>query len=175
MLYHTGPYQPPVKHPGHKPDAFMINVSYYEYDSEGHLHSHLVAPKIVHYEHQNSAEFTHPDFMIYSNHRTPWYITADFGSSQEGINLVHLWDNVHIHQPPQVNNMETDIVTTAATILPNESVAKSDQKVTIIRPDSVVKAIGMQADFKTGVVHLLSHSEGFYIPAPATEDAKETH
>ena len=73
---------------------------------------------------------------------------------------------MHIHQPEQANNLKTDITTSHVTILPNQSIAKTDQSVTITRPDSIVKATGMQADFKTGIIELLSHSRGIYAADP---------
>lgn len=168
MLKNTGRQQvQPLQKPAQHPDAFMINADYYEYDDQGLLHSHLYSPKVVHYPHQNSAQFTNPNFLIYTNkQQTPWHITAHHGLSRDGINWVYLWDHVHIHQAPQPNSLSTDIDTEHVTILPNQSLAKTSDDVTITRLDSIVKATGMQADFKTGVVELLSHSQGIYTASP---------
>lgn len=38
----------------HRPNAFMRDVNYYQYDEGGLLHSHLVSPLITHFPYQNS-------------------------------------------------------------------------------------------------------------------------
>jgi lipopolysaccharide export system protein LptC len=172
MLKNTNHQQPqPLANPSRHPDAFMINASYYEYDAQGLLHSHLFTPKVLHFKFQNSAQFIHPNFMIYTDKtQSPWYITANHGISRDGVNWVYLWDNVQIHQPQQPDNLPTNITTDNVTIFPNQSVAQTEEDVTISRPDSIVKARGMQTNFKTGVVELLSHSRGIYAASsPATE------
>jgi len=170
MFHNTAQQQALQPQQNLRPDAFMVNANYYEYDDQGLLHSHLFTPKVTHYPEKNSAQFQHPSFMIYADKkRIPWYITADHGQSRSGIDTVYLWDHVHLHQPPQENNLGTDITTDRMTVLPNQSIAKTDQPVTITRPDSIIKATGMQTDFKTGIVKLLSHSRGIYAATPANQ------
>lgn len=174
MLKNTSHRQPLVlDNPSKHPDAFMINAKYYEYDDQGLLHSRLFTTKVLHYKYQNSAQFIHPDFMIYTDKaQAPWYISAAHGMSRDGVSWVYLWDNVQIHQPQQPNNLPTDIATDHVTILPNQSIAKTDDDVTITRPDSIVKAKGMQTDFKTGIIELLSHSRGVYAAYPPATEKK---
>lgn len=161
-----------------KPDAFMLDVNYAEYDDTGYLHSHLLTPKIIHYPYQNAADFISPDFMIYTEKHIPWYITADFGKSFDGIKTINLRDHVVIHQPSQPNAPETTITTDTATVYPDKSMASSQDNVIVVRPDSWVRAKGMETNFKTGIIKLLSHSRGIYdtgviARTPATETNEE--
>ncbi len=167
---------PPTQQLNQRPDAFMVNVDYSEYDDQGNLHSHLLTPKVIHYPNQNSAVFAQPNFMIYTSERVPWYITAEHGTSRDGINSVFLRDDVHIHQPAEPDNPETTILTTTATIHPPQSTATTDDPVTIVRPGSLVKGTGMEANLKTGVIKLFSHSQGFYDGEETAEEVpkKET-
>ena len=145
-----------------KPDAFMLDVNYAEYDDTGHLHSHLLTPKIIQYPYQNAADFINPNFMIYTEKHVPWYISADFGKSFDGIKTINLRNNVVIHQPSQPSAPETTITTETATVYPDKSMASSQDNVIVVRPDSWVRAKGMETNFKTGVIKLLSHSRGIY-------------
>lgn len=146
----------------HQPDAFMHNVSYSQYDDQGLLHSHLSTALIVHYPWENSSHFNHPNYLIYTDKRVPWRVVANQGKSQGGSRQVYLWDHVKIHESQQSMEPETTIVTRTLTIFPNRSFAEADKDVTITQPNSTVQAIGMTADLKHGIVHLLSHSRGIY-------------
>lgn len=151
--------QPPSNH---QPDAFMRDISYYQYDEQGRLHSHLTSPFITHYPQQNASRFLHPHYLIYTDKRVPWTITANYGKSRNGIHWVYLWGSVKVHEPQQPTEPETKITTTTLTIYPMRSFAKTNQEVTIIRQNAIIKATGMTADLKKGVLHLLSHSRGIY-------------
>ena len=146
----------------HQPDAFMHNVSYFQYDYRGLLHSYLNAPLIVHYPWEDSSYFNHPYYLIYTDKRVPWAVVANQGKSQGGVRQVYLWDHVKIHESQQPTEPETTIITRALTIFPNRFFAKTNKDVIIIQPNSTVKAAGMTADLKKGIVHFLSHSIGIY-------------
>ncbi|ACJ20670.1 LPS export ABC transporter periplasmic protein LptC [Coxiella burnetii] len=151
----------------HRPNAFMRDVNYYQYDEGGLLHSHLVSPLITHFPYQNSFQFTRPHYLIYTDKRIPWNITANSGKSQQGIKRIYLWDHVKVHEPPQPTEPETTITTSMLTLFPERSFAKTNDPVTITRPNAVIKATGMTSNLKKGLVHLLSHSRGVYEVEPA--------
>lgn len=144
------------------PNAFMINANYYEYNKLGYFHSHLSTPEIIHYAYKNSSHFQKPRLMVYTDKHIPWYTTADHGQSHGGLNWVYLWGHVVIHQPRRPSSSETTIKTSSVTLHPLQSSAETDQKVTITRPESIVNGVGMTADFKKGIITLLSHSRGVY-------------
>lgn len=156
-----------------RPDTFMTNVNYYEYNNQGLLHSELQTPKIMHYPHNNAARFQKPTMMIYTSEHIPWYVSADNGKSQNGIDWVYLWGHVVVHQPQEPNNPETTIKTSAMTFYPRKSYAQTDENVTITRPGSIVKAKGMNADFKKGIITLLSHSRSIYVPQNQAKETKQ--
>ena len=145
-----------------RPDAFMMNANYYEYNEQGNFHSHLFTPEIIHYDYKNSSHFQQPHFMVYTDEHIPWYTTADHGQSEEGLDWIHLWGHVVIHQPPRPLYPETTIKTSSVTLHPMKSFAETEEAVTITRPESVVAGVGMTADFKKGIMTLLSHSRGVY-------------
>ena len=143
-----------------QPDVFMHNVSYFQYDYQGLLHSHLKTRLIVHYPLEDSSYFNHPYYLIYTDKRVPWTVVANQGKSQGGVHRVYFWDHVKIHESQQPTEPETTIATRTLTIFPNHFFAKTDKDVIITRPNSTIQAAGMAADLKKGIVHLLSHSIG---------------
>lgn len=146
----------------HQPNAFMREVNYYQYNDEGNLHSHLVSPFIVQFPYKNSSYFISPHYLIYTSQHVSWTISADRGKSQNGIERIYLWGHVEIHEPAHATKTETIITTRNITIFPYRSFARTDQPVTIVRPNSLIKATGMTADLKKGIIHLLSHAQGVY-------------
>lgn len=161
------------KNLSHKPDAYMYQATYWQYNEAGYLHSRLNAKKTTHFPYENSSTLVAPDFLIYSKDRLPWYIRSQEGYTKNGIDFIHLANQVKLYQPASVSHPSTTIHTTQADVYPKESIAKTAAKVTIIRPGTKVTATGMRADFKNDVVKLLSHSKGFYdetIANPTTKD-----
>ena len=156
-----------------QPNAFMRKVNYYQYSDEGNLHSHLVSPFIVQFSYKNSSYFISPHCLIYTSQHVPWIISADRGKSQNGIEWIYLWGHVKIHEPTQATKIKTTITTRNITIFPYRSFAQTDQPVTIVRPNSLIKAIGMTADLKTGIIHLLSHARGIYEASERHQTASE--
>ena len=154
--------RPKKKQLARRPNAFMLNARYYEYDNQGLLHSRLTTSKVLHYLYKNSARFKNPTLMIYTAQHIPWYISAYYGESYHGTKSIHLWDHVVIHQPKQAQYPDTTITTSAMTIYPNQSSAETNQDVTIIRPNSIVQATGMKANLKKGNITLRSHARGVY-------------
>ncbi|OGO92035.1 MAG: LPS export ABC transporter periplasmic protein LptC [Coxiella sp. RIFCSPHIGHO2_12_FULL_44_14] len=155
-----------------RPDAFMINANYDEYNAQGLLQGHLFTPKIIHYPAQNSSTFEKPNIMGYNAERIPWYTSALHGRSRDGSQWIYLWDHVVIHQPDQPHYPKTTIKTHSVIIHPLQSLAETSDHVTIQRPDSTIQGQGMKVDFKKGITTLLSHTQGEY---ETTEPDSSTH
>lgn len=155
--------------PAQEIDGYMTAAHYTQYDNQGQIHMTLYSPKVNHYTQNNSSDFEKPEVLAYNQNRIPWTIRADRGTSLRDSDQVDLQGNVIIHQPPQDQNPETTITTTAMSIYPHRSYAMTDQPIVIVRPDTRVTAVGMQADFKQGIFKLLSSVKAIYVPAKPTK------
>lgn len=164
-----GHYHHEITKPQHtstqSPDAFMNNVHYRNFNPQGLLSGQITSPKAVHYPKENVTVFTKPKVLLKTSNDKPWYVTANNGRSRDGDREVFLWGNVLVHQPATKTTINTVIKTTQLTIHPNQETASTTQPVTIIRPGSHTHAIGLKANFKTGVFQLLSHARGNYAPS----------
>ena len=75
---------------------------------------------------------------------------------------VNLWGHVKLRQIGNENSPETLILTKALTFYPQKSYVTSKEEVEIHQPGSQVKGKGIEADFKRGIVRILSESRGIY-------------
>lgn len=150
-------------------DGYMVEAHYTQYDNQGQIHMTLYSPKVNHFTQNNSSNFEKPEVLAYNQKRVPWTIRADNGASLRDSEQVDLYGNVIIHQAPLDQNPETTITTTAITIFPHRSYAMTDQPIVIVRPDTRIDAVGMQADFKQGIFKLLSSVKAIYVPSKPTK------
>jgi len=162
--------------PAHKKeasiDAFVINGTYNQFNEQGLLHSHLFSPKMLHLQKHNSAIFSQPRMLLYSDERVPWYIRAKHAKTYDGEDKVFLWDDVNLHQPAYLEHPETTIKSQTSTVYPKKSLATGKQFVTITRPGTTIKGKGYKANLKIGQYTLLSQSHGVY---KATTPEVEQH
>lgn len=146
------------------PDAYMEEIVALVLDKQGKPSMKVVTPKMVHYAENDTARLTSPQITLYRKSPTPWYISADYATTANGAEYVNLWDNVVIHHAADDNNPATLIKTQTLALQPNKQIAETNNVITLIQPNLVVKATGMYADMNTGNIKLLSQARGEYVP-----------
>jgi lipopolysaccharide export system protein LptC len=164
MLSHNASSSVTSKVEAGNPDAYMVNATYKMFNEKGELHARIFSPHMTHYPHNNSAYFLKPRILMYTTKQQPWYVNAEHGRSRDGNAWVYLWGHVVVHQPETPKTINTRITTSTLTVYPNKEIATTNKPVTITRPGSITQAIGLNANFKTGIFKLLSNSEGDYAP-----------
>lgn len=143
-------------------DSFMTQVHGIKLDKFGKPHDELVSPFIRHYQKQNRMLADKPFFIFYSDNAPPWHVNADHGEGLNGNKLVILTGHVKVRQLPGPNSQDVTLNTTKLYLYPDQSIAKTDQPVTIEQPSSIVHGVGMIANMKKGTVKILSKTEGMY-------------
>jgi lipopolysaccharide export system protein LptC len=146
------------------PDAYMENVTAIILNKSGKISMKIVTPKMVHYAEKDTTHFIAPQLTLYHKSPTPWYIEAKTANARHGIDHIVFQDEVNIHHPAEFNNPATVIKTNSLTVHPNENTAETADLITMIQPNSVMKAVGMFADMETGNIKLLSQAKGEYVP-----------
>ncbi len=122
------------------PDAIAINVTYMKMDENGLVHNVINTPKLIHYPYLDSSIFQNPDIVIINPHKQPWHITADRGTSIYGTNVIRLFGNVKLQQKAGPSNKKLTIMTDTATAYLHDKYMVTDQPVTILRSDKLLKA-----------------------------------
>tara|TARA_R110000868_G_scaffold6389_10_gene36474 strand:+ start:938 stop:1498 length:561 start_codon:yes stop_codon:yes gene_type:complete len=146
------------------PDAYMENVTATILDKFGKVSMKIVTPKMVHYTKNDTTDFTQPELTLYHKSPNPWFIASKTAKSNHGIDQVIFHDDVTIHHPADFKNPATVIKTSVLTVHPNERTAETTESITMVQPNSIMKAIGMFADMDSGNIKLLSHAKGEYVP-----------
>lgn len=147
-----------------QPDAFMREINAIIMDKLGRPSLKIVAPKLIHYQHNDTTQLQDPQLTLYRKSPNPWYITAKYAKATEGMEKVNFWDDVVIHHAADSNSPATVIKTESLLMHPSQQTAETTDPITMIQPNIVVKAVGMYADMNTGNIKLLSQSKGEYAP-----------
>lgn len=149
-----------------KPDAFMEDVVATIIDKQGKPSLKIVSPKMTHYVENDTTEINKPLLTLYRTTRQkaskPWRLTANHARALQGVNQIHLWENVVINHPGDAQDEKTTLLTPTLNVYPDKQLAETLDPVVISQPYTKIQAIGMNADLATGAVKLLSQTRGEY-------------
>ena len=146
------------------PDAFMENVSALILNKEGKVYMKIETPKMIHFKNGDMTDFIDPQLTLYHRSPQPWFIQSKFAKANQGIENVLFREDVTIHHPADLNNPATVIKTKTLTVHPNSQTAETKDLITMVQPNSTIKAVGMFADMNSGNIKLLSQAQGEYVP-----------
>jgi lipopolysaccharide export system protein LptC len=147
------------------PDFLINHAVYVQFDKNGNISNKFHTDKIIHFTDHNNYVFENPSIKLHNPDEQPWSITANKGRSVEGKSKIYLWDNVKVTQTSGENNPSFDISTEALTFYLDIKFAETNEPITVIQSGSVIKAMGAKANFKSGIVELLSDVECQYQPS----------
>jgi lipopolysaccharide export system protein LptC len=126
----------------------------------------VVTPRLVHYPQDDMTYLTAPELTLYRpSSPLPWLIKSQHAKSMHGVDEVNFWDDVSIHHAADANNPTTLIKTNTLLVHPNKQTAETAELITMVQPNTIIKAIGMHADMNTGNIQLLSNARGEYVPS----------
>lgn len=164
LCLHKKPEHPTLHPASKKPDQFMIGVTATKFGETGALHSRLTSPDIRHYPQDNTALVLQPNITVFQDTSPPWHITAKRAQASHGLQVIHLYDNVKMHQAAGADNQETTLLTQAMTFYPDRRFAETQKPVTLLQPHNRVDTVGMEVNMADGWVKLLSQARGVYSP-----------
>lgn len=140
-------------------DHYGTNIVVTSYDQQGHIKSVLTAVKAIHYKASGETHLTSPRLKTFQGQaKLPWHIKSDYAVVNQAGTKALLTGHVLLHQLPIPGHPEVRIKTTTLTAYLKQSYATTKAPVTILRQGTIIHGIGMTANLKTGVYHLLSHS-----------------
>lgn len=144
-------------------DAFVEQLHQTQFDKTGARNSVFNTPRIRHYIVDGHAFITNPHIVMH-NKKGIWDVTADTATTTADNNTIHLKGHVVITQPATKTAAATIIRTDQATVYPKRSYAETKDYVTINRASTMIAGQGATADMKQGIIKLLSHTRGHYVP-----------
>lgn len=163
LLWHTQTFSQITTAQKHYPDAYMRDVAATRFDATGHIESLIFTPELIHYSDNDTTDFINPKMQFYPRKGQPWDITAEMGRTTHEADIVYLWNNVYLHEPPGTDNQDALLITSFLKVIPQKSYADTSQAVTGIQPGTLISAMGMQAYFKDSRVILLNQARGHYV------------
>jgi len=146
-------------------DAYMEQVSATVLNRSGKPSLHIESPRMVHFPRNDTTRILKPVVTLYRKMSTPWTIHAEQGMAFHGIQKILFTQNVLVHHPADPLDPEMKLITESLTVLPDREKINTEEAVTLTQPDATIHAIGMDANFNTGIVHLLSDTRSEYVPA----------
>lgn len=147
------------------PDFFAKNFLIVQTNENGLPKNILRSSYAEHYPKTEMIYFSTPSVTVYPNAGALWQISAQHGKTWgKHIDKIYLWEEVIISRPKDKNIRFSTLTTTEIYYYPPTKIAYTDKPVTITQPGTLVKSIGLQANFNTGIINLLSQARGHYVP-----------
>jgi LPS export ABC transporter protein LptC len=149
----------------HRADAFMEQVEFTEFNHDGNPSSRLVANNAYQYTYpsQQVMVFQKPSLQV-QNGEHHWDIQSGLGiaSMSKQHSAVKLQEGVNANEHDQNHKLITKITTRSLEFNPHTQKANTADPITLDQANQHIKAVGMDADFKLGMIRLHSNVRGSY-------------
>lgn len=146
------------------PDAFMEEVNALVFDKQGKPKMKIITPKMIHFAKNDKTQLTTPELTIYRKSLMPWYVTSKYAEAINGTDKVHFRDDVIVQHAADENQPATVIKTATLIVTPDTQLADTEEAITMMQPNLMIKGVGMHADMSSGDIKLLSQTRGEYVP-----------
>lgn len=147
-------------------DGFISDMVAIKMDKGGAARTTLLSPNARYYRSTDDIIVDKPKMMITPDRLNPgsWAITANQAIVFLVNKTIRLYGDVHVTRNQNKHLPKTNFTTSSLTIEPYQNKAYTHQEVTIIQPGNKVKAKGLRANLKTGVISLISNANGEFNP-----------
>ena len=146
----------------HDPDYYMENFVRTAMDAEGLVKDRLRADFMVHYPDDDTSELVQPRMEIYNGADEPWHVAAERAWVGSGNDVVLLYGEVEIWRAGAGGGRRLEVLTRDLRVLLHEDYAETDQPATIRGRTTVVKAVGMRANFGLNRIELVDQVRSRY-------------
>lgn len=153
-----------LENKNNQPDAIMENIVTTVMNKTGTPALKVETPMMMHYAENDSTELLTPHVTVYRQSPEPWHIKAKHARTQKGVSEILFWGNVVIHHLADTTNPMTTMRTPTLTVFPDQQIAKTEEAVVLTQPDTIIRAVGMLANWEAGTVRLLSQAREEYVP-----------
>ena len=133
----------------------------------------LHAPRIVHHESQGTSELTQPVFFLPDKNRDYWTVRARAGLLNATGTLLRLQYAVSADSPNSSEAIATSLQTERLDIDLKHQLAKSTERVTILRPGMIQTGLGFEADLHNKFVSFFSKVRSRYDPVTARQSSPD--
>ncbi len=137
---------------GYELDDFTLRAL----GQDGQLAFTMTAPHLARREGNDSLYINAPRYTFIATDGSVWHGTSQYAWVSSDNNLVKLIGKVDMLRPPAGKISEAEIHTADATVWTQDKRMATDAPSVIQEPGSILRGVGMKADFDTHTLDLLS-------------------
>ncbi|MGH8191015.1 MAG: LPS export ABC transporter periplasmic protein LptC [Rhodanobacteraceae bacterium] len=126
------------------------------FGADGKLAFTMAAPHLARREGNDSLYVNAPIYHFVASDGSVWHGTSQYAWISSDNNLVKLIGKVNLQRPPAPHVPEAEIHTADATVWTQDKRMASAAPSVIQEPGSILRGVGMKADFNTRSLELLS-------------------
>ena len=142
------------------PDSFVTDIDIAVMDENGYLQYRVRAEHMTHFPNDDTLKLSSPDINIVHTSGAVWHITAERGETTTAGDRLWLLGEVDIRRPETATDSTIHVITSDLLVKPEDEQAETENAATITGDRYVINTIGLRADFRTGVLELLSRVRG---------------
>ncbi|HTE15143.1 MAG TPA: LPS export ABC transporter periplasmic protein LptC [Burkholderiales bacterium] len=157
----------------HNPDFTVEKLLATRMDVNGRIRDTLQAAKMRHYPDDDSTELERPRFVSLAR-GAPLTVTSRQALVSSNGGNIYFHDDVHATRAAQAGKSALMVVTDYLHIMPDDSIAKTDRRVTISDANMRFEAGGMELNNETRVLKLNAGVRGIYHEAGALSNANRS-
>ncbi|MEX0872857.1 MAG: LPS export ABC transporter periplasmic protein LptC [Aquisalimonadaceae bacterium] len=147
-----------------RPDNFTENFTILATNAQGAPAWELSAPRMVHFEDDDTWELDSPDVLYYTDAGEPWRLVAERGRAWSGLEEALLEGEVRISREAGPDNAAARLDTSEVRLWPDDRIAETDRPAVYRSAGSHVEGTGARGDFARDLLHLRSEVKARYVP-----------
>ncbi|WP_290702600.1 LPS export ABC transporter periplasmic protein LptC [Amphritea sp.] len=142
-------------------DYYIINGRIRDYDNTGQLKQQLSSSQLEHQPAQQQILVTNPELQLYADNLPSHKASSLNGIIRDNNDFVTLTGEVLLQDNPDLT--QANILRTESLMFyPQQSLVKTDNKITITNSTSTTTSVGMTIDTDSGILKLLSDVTGVH-------------
>ncbi|MDE2270568.1 MAG: LPS export ABC transporter periplasmic protein LptC [Xanthomonadaceae bacterium] len=134
----------------------LDNFTLHAFGQDGKLAFTMTAPHLARREGNDSLYVNAPKYFFVASDGSDWDGTSQYAWISSDNTLVKLIGKIQMRRPPTATVPEADIQTADATVWTQDKRLATAAPSVIQEPGSILRGIGMKADFDTRTLELLS-------------------
>ncbi len=138
------------------------------FGQDGKLAFTMSAPHLARREGNDSLYVNAPKYTFVASDGSNWNGSSQYAWVSADNDLVKLIGKVNLHRPPSANVSEAEIHTADATVWTRDKRLATAAPSVIQEPGSILRGVGMKADFNTRSLELLSDVHATLTPQSRT-------
>ena len=144
------------KPPAELPDTYVNQANITTYGVNGNPKYRIKSTQFIHFPGYKDAEVLNPLIFVFQEQGSPWKIRAQKGWVTPDGEQLRLQENVVISRQASKFNQFSQLESEHLSVWPKQEYAESDKAVKITTDETIVTAVGLEADLYQQQYHLLS-------------------